>query len=100
MNEIKTKSANIICVGNSWFPHMSGGLNRYVYELIYNLTSLGDRIQLYGVDLPKKASNSLIKLTNLASPNTSLVKRLWTTRSNFLNSKIVEPDAINLHFPF
>ena len=98
MNEIQTQSANILCVGNSWFPHMSGGLNRYVYELIHNLAEMGDRIQLCGIDLPTTSSNSSIALTNLASPNSSLFKRLWSTRSNFLNSQIPQPDAINLHF--
>ncbi|MGF1487114.1 MAG: glycosyltransferase family 4 protein [Prochloraceae cyanobacterium] len=98
MNEIKTKSANILCVGNSWFPHMSGGLNRYVYELIHNLADNGDRIQLCGIDLPENYPNPSISFVNLASPNSSLLKRLRSTRSNFLNSEIVTPDAINLHF--
>ena len=98
MNELKTKSANILCIGNSWFPHMSGGLNSYVYELIHNLAKAGDRVQFCGIDLPETASNPAIKLTNLASLNSSLLQRLWSARSNFLNSKILEPDAINLHF--
>ena len=98
MNEIQTESANILCVGNSWYPYVSGGLDRYVYELIHNLAKIGDRIQLCGLDLPKNAANSSIELTNLASANNSLLKRLWSIRSNFLNSKIIEADAINLHF--
>ena len=98
MNEIKTESANILCIGNSWFPYMSGGLNRYVYELIHNLAREGDRIQLCGLDLPKKSSHPQIELVNLASAKSSLLKRLWSARNTFINSSIVEPDAINLHF--
>jgi glycosyltransferase involved in cell wall biosynthesis len=91
-------SASILCVGNSWFPKMPGGLNRYVYELLHHLAAGQDRVELCGVGLPETELNPAIKLTNLAEPGSPLGKRLWLTRTHFLRRQMGEPDAINLHF--
>ena len=91
-------AANILCVGLGWFPKNPGGLDRYVYELTHQLALGQDRVELCGVGLPEALPNSPIKLTNLASPDSSLGRRLWDTRSNFLSQKAAKPNAINLHF--
>lgn len=90
--------ANILCVGIGWFPKTPGGLDRYVYELTYQLAASQDRVELCGVGLPETQSNSGVKLTNLAEPEHRLWERLWLIRSNFLQRKSAKPDAINLHF--
>ena len=97
MNQSVTTSTYILCVGNNWFPTTPGGLDRYVYELTDHLAAQ-DRVELCGVGLPKTSSNSSVKLTNLAEPDSPLWQRLWLTRTNFLNRQAAQPDAINLHF--
>jgi glycosyltransferase involved in cell wall biosynthesis len=92
-----TAPPSILCVGNSWFPKMSGGLNRYVYELTHHLAAQ-NRVELCGVGLPKRELNSSVRLTNLAEPNSPLWQRLWLTRTQFLKRQSSQVDAINLHF--
>jgi glycosyltransferase involved in cell wall biosynthesis len=91
-------SNSILCVGNSWFPNMPGGLDRYVYELTHHLVAAGDRVELCGVGLPQTSSNYPLQLTNLAELNYPLWQRLFLTQTNFLKRQIPKPDAINLHF--
>ncbi|MBD2459708.1 glycosyltransferase family 4 protein [Oscillatoria sp. FACHB-1407] len=92
-------SLSILCVGNSWFPTMPGGLNRYVYELIYHLAA-EDKVELCGVGLPETSSSLAIELTNLSQPNISTLKRLWSSYTNFKQRSLIKPDAVNLHFAF
>lgn len=91
-------SAHIFCVGLGWFPKTPGGLDRYVYELTHHLAAGNDQVELYALGLPEAEPNSPVRLTNLASPDSPLWQRLWSTRSNFLNRRAAKPDAINLHF--
>jgi glycosyltransferase involved in cell wall biosynthesis len=91
-------SAYILCVGLGWFPKTPGGLDRYVYELTHQLAASQDRVELCGVGLPEAQPSSPLKLINLASPDSPLGKRLWSTRTNFLSRRTANPDAINLHF--
>ena len=97
-NNPAATAANIICVGIGWFPKTPGGLDRYVYELTHQLAASQDRVELCGVGLPETESNSNLKITNLAEPDSRLWERLWLIRSNFLQRKSATPDAINLHF--
>ncbi|MBE9062332.1 glycosyltransferase family 4 protein [cf. Phormidesmis sp. LEGE 11477] len=94
--------ASIVCVGNAWFPATPGGLDRYVYELAYNLSKRRDVIELCGVGLPESAADFPVTLTNLADPDRSLWQRLRQTRTSYLDSRTREShkrvDAINLHF--
>lgn len=98
MKNSDATSAYILCIGMGWFPKTPGGLDRYVYELTHNLAAGQDRVELCGVGLPETEVNSPVKLTNLASPESNLWQRLWSTRANFLSSRSIMPDAINLHF--
>ncbi|MEC4819026.1 MAG: glycosyltransferase family 4 protein [Scytonema sp. PMC 1069.18] len=93
-----SESASILCVGVGWFPKSPGGLERYIYDLTQKLVAYGDRIELCGVGLPDNEPNSPIKLTNLASPDTPIWKRLWLIRQNFQKTRCGKPDAVNLHF--
>ncbi|MGF1492529.1 MAG: glycosyltransferase family 4 protein [Microcoleaceae cyanobacterium] len=77
---------------------MPGGLNRYVYELIHCLAKDQDQVELCGVGLPQSSPDSVIKLTNLAEPDTNLPNRLWLAYKNFSQRQIQYPSAINLHF--
>ena len=90
--------ASILCVGMGWFPVTSGGLNRYLYELSHQLVSLQDQVEVCGVGLPAASPDSPVMLTNLASPNSSLLPRLWSVRQQFAQRHLQKPDAINLHF--
>ncbi len=93
-----TAPASILCLGVGWFPKTPGGLERYIYELTQQLTANQDQIELCGVGIPDAEPNLPIKLTNLASPDSPILQRLWTIRNNFKKTRIGKPDAINLHF--
>ncbi|MBD2251698.1 glycosyltransferase [Nostoc parmelioides] len=91
-------SASILTLGSGWFPTNPGGLERYIYELTYQLSANQDRVELCGVGLPDNEFHLPIKLTNLASPNSRIWQRFWSIRTNFQKTRISKPDAINLHF--
>ncbi|MBD2450643.1 glycosyltransferase family 4 protein [Nostoc sp. FACHB-152] len=91
-------TASILTLGIGWFPKTPGGLERYIYELTYELAARQDKIELCGVGLPEAELDSSIKLTNLASPESPIWQRLWSIRNNFQKTRIEKPDAINLHF--
>jgi glycosyltransferase involved in cell wall biosynthesis len=94
----KSSPASILSVGVGWFPKTPGGLERYTYELTKNLAANGDRVELCGVGLPETEAGFPVKLTNLASPDSPILQRLVTIRSNFKKTRVGKPDAINLHF--
>ncbi|MFM7437784.1 MAG: glycosyltransferase family 1 protein, partial [Snowella sp.] len=90
MRNIAKESASILFIGMGWFPTISGGLNRYVYELIHQLNKTGDLVELCGVDLPISESNCPIKLTNFASSDKLLWQRLLTAWVNFSKRQILK----------
>ncbi|MBD2345150.1 glycosyltransferase family 4 protein [Anabaena subtropica] len=92
------KSASILTLASGWFPTNPGGLERYVYELIYQLSANQDKVELCGVGLPENESYLPINLTNLASQDSSIWQRFVSIRTNFKRTRIDKPDAINLHF--
>jgi glycosyltransferase involved in cell wall biosynthesis len=96
--ELSSASASILTLGTGWFPNNPGGLERYIYELIYKLAASQDQVELCGVGLPLDAKNTQIKLTNLACPDSKISSRLWSIRDNFQKTRLGKPDAINLHF--
>lgn len=97
-NYTSVKPASILCLGLGWFPKTPGGLERYVYELTLRLAKNKDQVELCGVGLPENEANLSMTMTNLAAPDTSILKRLWTVRNNFKKTRITKPDAVNLHF--
>lgn len=104
MHDSATKAAQILCVGMGWFPKTPGGLDRYVYELTHQLANSHDRVELCGIGLPDSAGESSMTLTNLAAPDSNLLKRLWSTSQQFAQYRRERStsdrlaDAINLHF--
>jgi glycosyltransferase involved in cell wall biosynthesis len=92
------KVASILCVGKEWFLSKPGGLDRYVYELINQLTLAGDRVELCAVSLPDLCPQPSLSLTNLASTQQSVLQRLWTSQRQFQQRSLKTPDSINLHF--
>jgi len=94
------ESVNILCVGLGWFPQTPGGMERYGYELMQHLVAGGDQIGLCGVGLSESTNESSIAFMNLANPDDSLPKRLWSVRQRFRHQLQLQPlpDAINLHF--
>jgi len=97
-NNPVASSAYLLFVGLGWFPRSPGGVERYVYDLTRHLTEAGDRVELCGVGLPETQPDYPVQLTNLAAPDAPILQRLRSTRHNFLNRQIQQPDAINLHF--
>ncbi|KYC43871.1 group 1 glycosyl transferase [Scytonema hofmannii PCC 7110] len=93
-----SESASILCVGVGWFPKTPGGLERYIYDLTHELAANQDQVELCGVGLPENEPNLPVKLTNLASPESPIWKRLWSIRNTFKKTRCDVPDAINLHF--
>ena len=91
-------SASISVVGNYWFPNNPGGLDRYVYELVHNLIKLETNVNLFGIGLPSVATDLSLQLKNLAEPEASLLKRLWSANQALGHCIQSKPDAINLHF--
>lgn len=98
MNTFSESSASILCVGKEWFPITPGGLNRYVYELLHQLSDSGDRVELCAAGLANYAGDRAVTLTDLAAPTLPLPQRLWSTYQRFQQRQIGKPDAINLHF--
>jgi glycosyltransferase involved in cell wall biosynthesis len=94
----KLASASILTLGTGWFPKNPGGLERYIYELTHKLAAHQDQVELCGVGLPVGEKDTPIKLTNLASPNSSISQRFWSIRHQFKKTRLGKPDAINLHF--
>ncbi|ARV57683.1 group 1 glycosyl transferase [Nostocales cyanobacterium HT-58-2] len=97
-NNAVSGSASILCMGLGWFPKSPGGLERYIYELTQKLAANQDQVELCGVGLPEAEPNLPIKLTNLASPDIPIWRRLWCIRNKFQKTRIGKPDVINLHF--
>ncbi|WP_016949032.1 glycosyltransferase family 4 protein [Anabaena sp. PCC 7108] len=91
-------SASILTLGTGWFPKTPGGLERYIYELTHKLAAHKDQVELCGVGLPMDEKDTPIKLTNLASPDSSISQRFWSIRNKFKKTRLGKPDAINLHF--
>lgn len=96
--DVSLTPAHILTLGSGWFPTNPGGLERYVYELVYQLSANQDKVELCGVGLPKDEYDLPFKLTNLASPDSKIWQRFWSIRNNFQKTRIGKPDAINLHF--
>lgn len=92
------ESANIFCLGDTWFPSFSGGLDRYVYELTAALAASGDHVELIGVNLPQSDPASTVELLNIGRSDQSLLKRLWSTRTTFSHRQLEYLDALNFHF--
>lgn len=93
-----SSAASILCFGLGWFPKTPGGLERYLFELTQQLAANHDFVELCGVGLPENEPELGIKLTNLATLDSSIWQRLWSIRTKFEQSRIGTPDAINLHF--
>jgi len=89
--------SDLLFVGMEWFLNMPGGVNRYLYELMMHLAE-GDHIEVCAAGLPEPPANFPIRLTNLAAPDSRLLRRLWDVRHNFARRRLSHPDAINLHF--
>ncbi len=71
----------ILFVGMGWFSQASGGLSRYVYELIHYLTADHNRIDFFSTfstDLPVTRNHSSITLINLVNPASPLLNRIWS----------------------
>lgn len=92
------ESAGLLFVALEWFPTIAGGLNRYVYELVQQLATRNDPIEICGLDLPDPQPNSPIIMTNLAGSDQSLLHRLWSAKRRFPQRSLLRPQAINLHF--
>ena len=83
MNEIKTKSANIICLGNSWFPEQAGGLNRYYYDCTRYLPTVGIEFKGLVAGSPQVTESTESTIIAFANSNASLIKRWSGVRKNF-----------------
>ncbi|WOD39260.1 glycosyltransferase family 4 protein [Nodosilinea sp. E11] len=88
----------ISIVGNNWFPSAPGGLDRYIYELIYTLSRLDTKISLFGLGLPKDSGDKAIEFNNLADPAQSLHHRLLSGYQASKGLALSKPDAVNIHF--
>ena len=97
-DESTREPASIFCLGDTWFPHFPGGLDRYVYELTAALVAGSDRVELMGVDLPEGVSEESVKRLNIGASDAPLPKRLWQARTQFSQRQLGTLDALNFHF--
>ncbi len=88
----------IAMIGNNWFPHSPGGLDRYIYELVHTLADAKTKIDLFGIGLPSHSEVPFLCLNNLADPDTSLGQRLYGAYQDACALTTIQPDAINIHF--
>lgn len=96
-------TAELLCLSMGWFPNQAGGLNRYVYELVQQLASDGDRVKLWGLDMPDNSQEpSNLNLTDLADSRLSTPARLWQVsqrlRQPEMRRQLAQAHSINLHF--
>jgi glycosyltransferase involved in cell wall biosynthesis len=97
-------TADLLCLSMGWFPNRAGGLNRYVYELVQQLATDGDRVNLLGLDMPAAApeASANLRLTDLADSSLSTPARLWTVRQRLrqpaIRQQLAQAQSINLHF--
>lgn len=92
------QSAQILCVGKEWFPEVAGGLNRYVYELTQQLATTQNKVELCIAGRDDSPPDSCVKLTRLAGPHDTIIRRLLRSKQAFSHRVLQTPDAINLHF--
>ena len=90
-------SSKIAVIGNSWFPNKPGGLDRYVYELVHELTA-EDQVNLFGVDLPAQSAIPHLNFTTVAQPTTPLLSRLVAACARARTPHLRQADAVNIHF--
>lgn len=92
------RSKKLAVVGNNWFPDKPGGLDRYIYEFVHTVAEAGTPVDLFGLGLPTNETTPLIRLRNLASPDTSLSQRLYQAYQSLRPLPALHADAVNLHF--
>ncbi|MGF1569917.1 MAG: glycosyltransferase family 4 protein [Nodosilinea sp.] len=90
--------AQLAVIGNHWFPHQPGGLDRYIYELVTALASDQKNIDLYGIGLPPQSEIPGLRLHNLAAPQAGLWSRLYAANRHSRGLKSSPVEAVNLHF--
>jgi glycosyltransferase involved in cell wall biosynthesis len=103
---LRQTTADLLCLSMGWFPNRAGGLNRYVYELVQQLATDGDRVNLLGLDMPiglgEPMPLSNLRLTDLANSSLSTPARLWQVRQRLrqpdLRQQLAQSESINLHF--
>lgn len=94
-------SPKILCLSMGWFPVSAGGLNRYVYGLSCELSQQNSQVEVCGLDMPNLRDSSeehQLKLTNISTPNLSILKRFQQIRLVLSRDKLQLQDSINLHF--
>lgn len=89
--------AKVFCLGMSWFPQQPGGLDRYVYELVRQLSN-DCAVTLGGVNLPDESGQTSLSLVNLTEGDRPLAQRLWDIRQRANSLDLGQFDAVNLHF--
>ena len=98
-NSLSLSHPSILCLGMSWFPISAGGLNRYLYGLSCELATQETQIEVCGLAMPEADDSSeFLKLTNLSTPNLSVLNRFQEIRSSLTLDHLRSKDAINLHF--
>ncbi len=85
-------------IGNTWFPDQSGGLDRYVYELVQTLAASEIPIDLFGIGLPSQSPWSSVQLHNLADVDLSLRQRLMAAYQQSRRLTHARLEAVNIHF--
>lgn len=53
MKDSNLATKSILCLGNSWFPNLPGGLDRYVYELTHYLVAAAIALNCVELVYPK-----------------------------------------------
>jgi glycosyltransferase involved in cell wall biosynthesis len=90
---------HLFFLSNSWFPVNPGGQERYVFELTQHLSEFaGDSINFWAFDIPPNESFPFANLMNLGQSEAALWKRLLNVYRLFVQRKVPQFDAINLHF--
>jgi glycosyltransferase involved in cell wall biosynthesis len=87
----------IACTGKGWLPETTGGLDKYAYGLVHELTRQGDHVD-YFVDGSPVAWDARSRAVSLAPSSGSFPKRMLTARARYAREYREPYDVLNMHF--
>jgi glycosyltransferase involved in cell wall biosynthesis len=93
----RQKPMKIACTGKGWMPETTGGLDKYAYGLVHELTRQGDHVDYFVVGTPV-AWDAHARTVSLAALDDSLPKRMLDARAQYAREYREPYDVCNIHF--
>ena len=87
----------IACIGTGWYPEVAGGLEKYLYGLVQELSRAGDVIDLFVTGDPSDL-NERVRTFSIGRPGDPLWKRMLDARLAYAKNFRGPYDVVNIHF--